>query len=79
MVPLTPVGPAGTGVAVGTSVGVGVGLGVGVGVGVGVTYGGAPKKSVTPSSPTHQFSVRSPELSMDIRGYVIGQLFVVDS
>jgi len=68
MVPLTPVGSAGTGVAVGTGVGVGVGLGldVGVGVGVGVTYGGAPEKSVTPSSPTHQFSVRSPELSMDI-------------
>ena len=54
MVPLTPVGPAGTGVAVGTSVGVGVGLGlgVGVGVGVGVTYGGVPEKSVT-SFVTH--------------------------
>ena len=47
-------------------VGVGVGVGVAVGVGVGVTNGGAPEKSVTPSSPTHQFSVRSPELSMDI-------------
>ena len=79
MVPLTPVGSAGTGVAVGAGVGVAVGLGLGVGVGVGVTYGGAPEKSVTPSSPTHHFSVRSPELSMDIRGYVIGQLFVVDS
>ena len=66
MVPLTPVGSAGTGVAVGAGVGVAVGLGLGVGVGVGVTYGGAPEKSVTPSSPTHHFSVRSPELSMDI-------------
>ena len=70
VVPLTWVGSAGTGVAVGTGVGVGVGLGLGVGVGVGVgvavTYGGAPEKSVTPSSPTHHFSVRSPEPSMDI-------------
>ena len=53
-------------VGVGVGVGVDVGVGVAVGVGVGVTNGGAPEKSVTPSSPTHQFSVRSPELSMDI-------------
>ena len=67
--PKNPVG-VGVGVAVGTGVAVGVGVGVGVavgvGVGVGVTNGGAPEKSVTPTSPTHQFSVRSPELSMDI-------------
>ena len=69
--PKNPVGVGvGVGVAVGAgvavAVGVGVGVGVAVGVGVGVTNGGAPEKSVTPSSPTHQFSVRSPELSMDI-------------
>ena len=71
--PKNPVGvgvgvAVGTGVAVGVAVGLGVGVGVavGVGVGVGVTNGGAPEKSVTPTSPTHQFSVRSPELSMDI-------------
>ena len=63
--PKNPVG-VGVGVAVGTGVAVGVGVSVGVGVGVGVTNGGAPEKSVTPTSPTHQFSVRSPELSMDI-------------
>jgi len=56
---------AGMGVAVGVGVGLGVGVGVGVGVEVGVINGGAPEKSVTPSSPTHPFSVRSPELSMD--------------
>ncbi len=67
-----PMNPVGVGVGVGVAVGagvavaVGVGVGVAVGVGVGVTNGGAPEKSVTPSLPTHQFSVRSPELSMDI-------------
>ena len=57
----------GVGVAVGDGVGVGVGVGVddGVGVGDGVTNEGALEKFVTPSFPTHQFSVRFPDASMD--------------
>jgi hypothetical protein len=51
----------GVGVAVG--IGVGVEVGDGVGVGDGVTNEGALEKFVTPSSPTHQFSVRFPDAS----------------
>ena len=56
----------GTAVLVGVGVIVGVGIGVDVlaGVAVGVTSAGAAKKSVTSSSPIHQFRVRFPLLSI---------------